>query len=93
MKKEEATGVNGARWHLRPCGAYNADGGEGCSRVDLGSTWARNVTGDGSGGGVEHHGLATVLDVEGDQESSTQHVEQVQPKRHAFSTSFRASNM
>ena len=46
-----------------------------------------------SGGGVEHQGPAIVLDVEGDQESSAQHVEQVQPKRRAFSTSFRASNM
>ena len=46
-----------------------------------------------SGGGVEHQGPATVLDVEGDQESPAQHVEQVRPKRRAFSTSFRASNM
>ena len=46
-----------------------------------------------SGGGVEHQGPATVLDVEGDQGSSTQHVEQVQLKRRAFSISFRASNM
>jgi len=46
-----------------------------------------------SGGGVEHQGPTIVLDVEGDQESSAQHVEQVRPKRRAFSTSFRASNM
>ena len=46
-----------------------------------------------SGGGVMDQGPATVLDVEGDQESSAQHVEQVRPKRRAFSTSFHASNM
>ena len=46
-----------------------------------------------SSGGVEHQGPATVLDVEGDQESPAQHVEQVRPKRRAFTTSFRASNM
>ena len=43
--------------------------------------------------GVEHQGPAIVLDVEGDQESPAQHVEQAWPKRCAFATSFRASNM
>ena len=42
------TGVDGARWVLRACETLITDGGEGCSRVDLGSTWARNETGDGS---------------------------------------------
>ena len=46
-----------------------------------------------SGEGVEHQGPTTVLDVEGDQESPAQHMEQVRPKRRAFATSFRASNM
>ena len=57
------------------------------------STPPTTATRGTSGGGVEHQGPATVLDVDGDQESSAQHVEQVQPKRRAFSTSFRASNM
>ena len=46
-----------------------------------------------SGEGVEHQGPTTVLDVEGDQESPAQHVEQAWPKRRTFATSFRASNM
>ena len=53
-KKEEATRVDGARWVLRACGTYIADGGEGCSQVDLESTWARNATGDGSDNSTEH---------------------------------------
>ena len=53
-KKEEATGVSGARWVLCPCGTHIADGGERCSRVDLGCTWARNTTGDGSDNSTMH---------------------------------------
>ena len=53
-KKEEATGVDGARWLLHAYGTYITDGGEGCSQVDLGSTWARNATGDGSDNSTEH---------------------------------------
>ena len=54
LKKEEATGVDGARWVLRAYGTHIADGGEGCSRVDLGSTWTRNAIGDGSDNSTEH---------------------------------------
>ena len=57
------------------------------------STPSTTATQRTSGGGVEHQDLAIVLDVEGDQESSAQHMEQARPKRHAFSTSFRSANM
>ena len=63
---------------------------EATTRPSTPSTTAARRT---SGGGVEHQGPATVLDVEGDHESPTQHVEQARLKRCAFATSFRASNM
>ena len=76
-KEEEATGVDGARWLLRDGGTRIAD------------TTARRTSGEG----VEHQAPASVLDIEGDQVSLAQHVEQARPKRRAFATSFHASNM
>ena len=66
---------------------------QGGSSMPVGPTSPTTAARRTSGRGVEHQGPATMLDVEGDQESPAQHVEQVRPKRHAFSTSFRASNM
>ena len=66
---------------------------QGASSIPVGPTSPTTATRRTSDGGVEHQGPATVLDVEGDQESPTQHVEQARPKRRAFATSFHASNM
>jgi hypothetical protein len=45
------------------------------------------------GEGVKHQASAPVLVVEGDQVAPAEHVEQAWSKRHAFATSFCASNM
>ena len=66
---------------------------QGGSSVLVGPTSPTTAAQRTSGGGVKHQGPATVLDVEGDQESPAQHVEQAWPKRRAFATSFHASNM
>ena len=66
---------------------------QGGSSMPVGPTSPTTAARRTSGGGVEHQGPATVLDVEGDQESPAQHMEQVWLKRCAFATSFRASNM
>jgi len=66
---------------------------QGGSSIPVGPTSPTTAARRTSGGGVEHQGPATVLDVEGDQVSPAQHVEQARPKRRAFATSFRASNM
>ena len=66
---------------------------QGGSSVPVGPTSPTTIARRISGGGVEHQGPATVLDIEGDQESPAQHVERAQPKRRAFATSFYASNM
>jgi len=66
---------------------------QGGSSVLVGPTSPTTTVRRTSGGGVEHQAPASVLDVEGDQVSLAQHVEQARPKRHAFATSFRASNM
>ena len=49
---------------------------QGGSSVPVGPTPPTTAARRTSGGGVEHQGPATVLDVEGDQESPAQHVEQ-----------------
>ena len=66
---------------------------QGGSFVPVGPTSPTTTARRTSGEGVEDQGPAIVLDVEGDQESPAQHMEQVRPKRRAFSTSFYASNM
>ena len=66
---------------------------QGGSSVSVRPTSPTTAARRSSGEGVGHQGPAIVLDVEGDQESPAQHVEQVRPKRCAFCTSFRASNM
>ena len=66
---------------------------QGGSSVPMGPTSPTTAARRTSSGGVEHQAPASVLDVEGDQVSPAQHVEQAQLKRHAFATSFRASNM
>jgi hypothetical protein len=53
-KEEETTRVDGARCLLHAYRTHIADGGEGCSWVDLQSTWARNATGDKSDNSTEH---------------------------------------
>ena len=66
---------------------------QGGSSVPVGPTLLTTAARKTSGEGVEHQGPATVLDIEGDQESPAQHVERAWPKRCAFATSFYASNM
>ena len=66
---------------------------QGGSSVPVGPTLPTTAARRTSGGEVEHQGPATVLAVEGDQESPAQHVEQARPKRRAFATSFRASKL
>ena len=66
---------------------------QGGSSVLVGPTSPTTAVRRTSGGGVEHQALASVLDVEGDQVSPAQHVEQARPKRRAFATSFHASTM
>ena len=66
---------------------------QGGSSVPVGPTSPTTAARRMSGGGVEHQAPASVLDVEGDQVSPAQHVGQAWPKRRAFATSFRASNM
>ena len=66
---------------------------QGGSSVPVGPTSPTTVARRTSGGGVEHQGPATMLYVEGDQVSPTQHMEQARPKRRAFTTSFRASKL
>ena len=66
---------------------------QGGSSMLVGPASPTTVARRTSGEGVEHQAPASVLDVEGDQVSSAQHVEQAWPKRRAFATSFRASNM
>lgn len=66
---------------------------QGGSSVPVGLTSPTTAAPRTSGGGVEHQAPASVLDVEGDQVSPAQHVEQARPKRRAFATSFHASNM
>ena len=66
---------------------------QGGSSVPVGPALLTTVAWRTSGKGVEHQGPASVLDVEGEQVSPAQHVEQARPKRRAFATSFRASNM
>jgi len=65
----------------------------GGSSVPMGPTSPTTAVRRTSGGGVEHQAPASVLDVEGDQVSPAQHMEQARPKRRAFATSFRASDM
>ena len=59
---------------------------QGGSSMPVGPTSPTTATRRTSGEGVEHQALASMLDVEGDQVSPAQHVEQARPKR-------RASNM
>ena len=66
---------------------------QGGSSVLVGPTSPTTAAQRTSSGGVEHQGPASVLDVEGDQVSPAQHVEQARPKRRAFATSFHASTM
>ena len=66
---------------------------QGRSSVLVGPALPTTAARRTSGEGVEHQASALVLDVEGDQVSPAQHMEQAQPKRRAFATSFRASNM
>ena len=66
---------------------------QGGSSMPVGPASPTTVARRTSGEGVEHQAPALVLDVEGDQVSPTQHVEQAWPKRRAFATSFHASNM
>jgi len=66
---------------------------QGGSSVPVGPALPTTAARRTSGEGVEHQAPASVLDVEGEQVSPAQHVEQARPKRRAFATSFRASNM
>ena len=66
---------------------------QGGSSVPVGPTSPTTAARRTSDGGVEHQAPVSVLDVEGDQVSPAQHVEQPRPKRRAFATSFCASNM
>ena len=66
---------------------------QGGSFVPVGLTSPTTTARRTSGGGVEHQAPASVLDVEGDQVSPAEHVEQARPKRRAFATSFRASKL
>ena len=66
---------------------------QGGSSVPVGLTSHTPAALRTSGKGVEHQAPAPVLVVEGDQVAPTEHAEQARPKRRAFATSFRASNM
>ena len=66
---------------------------QGGSSVPVGPTLPTTAAQRINGGGVEHQAPASVLDVEGDQVSPAQHMEQARPKRRAFATSFRASKL
>ena len=66
---------------------------QGGSSVPVGLTSHTPAAPRTSGGGVEHQALASALVSEGDQVLPAEHVEQARPKRRAFATSFRASNL
>ena len=66
---------------------------QGGSSMPVGPTSPTTTARRTSGEGVEHQAPAPVLVVEGDQVAPAEHVEQARPKRRAFATSFRASNM
>ena len=63
------------------------------SSVPVGPTSPTTEVQRTSGKGVEHQAPVPVLVVEGNQVTPAEHAERARPKRRAFPTSFRASQL